>query len=140
MDLRPDQPERPRPIRSSVGLSGAADDVIILPFNNAAACQALIEEHAADLAAVVLDPLMTNAGVILPEDHFLQTIREVTDSLGVLLIFDEIISFRIAPGGAQQAFGITPDLTAFGKIIAGGTPGGAFGGRADIMRPYRSDP
>ena len=128
--------ERPRPIRSSVGLSSAADDVIILPFNNAAACQALIEEHAADLAAVVLDPLMTNAGVILPEDGFLQTIREVTESLGVLLIFDEIIAFRIAPGGAQEAFGITPDLTAFGKIMAGGTAGGAFGGRADIMRPY----
>ena len=79
---------------------------------------------------------MTNAGVIIPEDHFLQSIREVTKSLGVLLIFDEIIAFRIAPGGAQQALGITPDLSAFGKIIAGGTPGGAFGGRADIMRPY----
>ncbi len=129
-------PERPRPIPSSWGLSGAAEEVVILPFNDTAACSALIEESASELAAVVIDPLMTNAGVILPEEGFLTSLREVTRAHGILLIFDEIIAFRIAPGGAQEAFGITPDLTAFGKIIAGGTPGGAFGGRADIMSLY----
>jgi glutamate-1-semialdehyde 2,1-aminomutase len=128
--------ERPRPIPSSAGLSGAATEVVVLPFNDTPACRALIAEHATDLAAVIIDPLMTNAGVILPEQGFLHAIRDATAEHGVLLIFDEIIAFRIAPGGAQSAFGITPDLTAFGKIVAGGTPGGAFGGRADVMRQY----
>jgi glutamate-1-semialdehyde 2,1-aminomutase len=129
-------PARPRPIPSSWGLSGAADEVVVLPFNDAAACRALLEENAAELAAVVVDPLMTNAGVILPEEGFLASLREVTRILGILLVFDEIIAFRIAPGGTQEAFGVSPDLTAFGKIVAGGTPGGAFGGRADIMSLY----
>lgn len=127
---------RPRAIPSSWGLSGAADEVLILPFNDVAACRDLIEEHAAELAVVIVDPLMTNAGVILPEEGFLQSLRQVTQELGVLLIFDEIIAFRVAPGGAQEMYGITPDLTAFGKIMAGGTPGGAFGGRAEIMALY----
>ena len=125
--------ERPRAIPSSLGLSGAADEVVVLPFNDAASCRALIEEHADELAAVIVDPLMTNAGVIMPEEGFLASIREITRSLGIVLIFDEIVAFRVAPGGAQEALGITPDLSAFGKIVAGGTPGGAFGGRADIM-------
>lgn len=126
-------PHRPTPIPSSRGLSGAADEVVVLPFNDTRACCALIAEHAEDLAAVIVDPLMTNAGVILPEDGFLRAIRQATAENAVLLIFDEIIAFRIALGGAQEWFGIKPDLTAFGKIVAGGTPGGAFGGRADIM-------
>jgi glutamate-1-semialdehyde 2,1-aminomutase len=128
--------ERPRAIRSSAGLSGAAEEVVVLPFNNVPACRALIEEFGPELAAVVVDPLMTNAGVILPEQGFLEAIRDVTAEHGVLLVFDEIIAFRIAPGGAQGAFGIKPDLTAFGKIMAGGTAGGAFGGRADVMSQY----
>ena len=127
---------RPRPVPSSAGLSGAADEVVVLPFNDTESCEALLAEHAHELAAVIIDPLMTNAGVILPEATFLTRLREVTQELGILLIFDEIIAFRVAPGGAQQRYGITPDLSAFGKIIAGGTPGGAFGGRADIMRLF----
>lgn len=127
---------RPRPILSSVGLSGAADEVLLLPFNDMESCEALLAEHAHELAAVLIDPLMTNVGVILPEGGFLQRLREVTSELGILLIFDEIIAYRIARGGAQGVFGVTPDLTAFGKIVAGGTPGGMFGGRADIMRLY----
>ncbi|MCA9877085.1 MAG: aspartate aminotransferase family protein [Thermomicrobiales bacterium] len=127
---------RPRPVPSSAGLSAAAEEVVVLPFNDMEACEALLAEHAHELAAVIIDPLMTNAGVILPEASFLTRLREVTQELGILLIFDEIIAFRIAPGGAQQRYGITPDLTAFGKIMAGGTPGGAFGGRAEIMRLY----
>ena len=126
-------PERPRAVPSSWGLSGAAEEVVVLPFNDGAACRALLQEHAAELAAVVIDPLMTNAGLIVPDEGFLREIRNVTRELGILLIFDEIIAFRVAPGGAQELFGITPDITAFGKVVAGGTPGGAFGGRADVM-------
>jgi glutamate-1-semialdehyde 2,1-aminomutase len=128
--------DRPRPIPSSAGLSSAAEDVVVLPFNDAAACRAIIQENAHDLVAVVIDPLMTNAGVILPEPGFLEAIRESTAEEGVLLIFDEIIAFRIAPGGAQSAFGIRPDLTAFAKVMAGGTAGGAFAGRADVLSQY----
>ena len=127
---------RPRPVPSSAGLSGAAQEVVVLPFNDTESCEALLAEHAHELAAVIIDPLMTNAGVILPEETFLTRLREVTQELGILLIFDEIIAFRVAPGGVQARYGVAPDLSAFGKIIAGGTPGGAFGGRADIMRLY----
>lgn len=127
---------RPRPIHSSVGLSGAAEEVVLLPFNDIESCEALLAEHAHELAAVLIDPLMTNVQVILPENQFLQRLREVTRELGILLIFDEIIAFRIGRGGAQGVFGVTPDLTAFGKIVAGGTPGGMFGGRADVMSLY----
>ncbi|MFN8591882.1 MAG: aspartate aminotransferase family protein [Thermomicrobiales bacterium] len=135
--------ERPTAIPSSLGLSSAADDVLVLPFNNASACEALIREHADELAAVLIDPLMTNAGVILPEEGFLPSLRAVTRELGIVLIFDEIVAFRMSPSGAQGALGITPDLSAFGKIVAGGTAGGAFGGRAEIMSlfdPSRSGP
>lgn len=128
--------ERPTPLPTSRGLTAAADDVVVLPFNDAAACRTLIEEYADELAAVIVDPLMTNAGVIQPEADFLQALREVTQEHGILLVFDEVIAFRVAPGGAQEVLGITPDLTAFGKIVAGGLPGGIFGGRADIMELY----
>ena len=128
--------ERPCPIRSSVGLSSAADDVIILPFNNAAACQALIEEHAADLAAVVLDPLMTNAGVIVPEDHFLQTDSGRHGVAGRPARIDEDHRLpdrpRWRPAGSWDYAG----LTRLRQDHRRGMAGGAFGGRADIMRPY----
>lgn len=127
---------RPRPVASSVGLSGAGEEVIVLPFNDMESCEALLAEHAHELAAVLIDPLMSNNNVILPEAGFLQRLREVTRELGILLIFDEIVVYRVGPGGVQEMVGVTPDLTALGKIIAGGTPGGAFGGRADIMSLY----
>lgn len=79
---------------------------------------------------------MTGAGFILPADGFLTQLREITARYGVLLVFDEIISFRVARGGAQELYGVQPDLTALAKVIAGGTPGGAFGGRAEIMAFY----
>jgi glutamate-1-semialdehyde 2,1-aminomutase len=128
--------ERPRPYLSSAGLSGAADEVVILPFNDAEACAAIIGEHAGELAAVIVDPLMTNNGVIQPDEGYLQHLREITESFGIVLVFDEIVSFRASLGGAQVHYGVKPDLSTFGKVAVGGTPGGVFGGRAEIMALY----
>lgn len=128
---------RPRPVPASAGLApGTADHVLVLPFNDGEACAALLREHAERLAAVIVDPLSTAAGLTLPAPGFLETLRRLTRELGIVLIFDEVVSFRAGPGGAQGAFGIRPDLTCLAKVVAGGTPGGAFGGRADIMALY----
>ena len=128
---------RPRPVAASAGLApGTADHVLVLPFNDSEACAALLREHAERLAAVIVDPLSTAAGLALPAPGFLETLRRLTRDLGIVLIFDEVVSFRAGPGGAQGAFGIRPDLTTLAKVVAGGTPGGAFGGRADIMALY----
>src|SRR5207302_6714374 len=85
------------------------------------------------LAAVILEPIIGAGGVIAATVEYLERLRTVTRELGILLIFDEVISFRVAPGGAQQVYGVTPDLTTMGKIIGGGLPVAAFGGRADVM-------
>src|SRR5439155_23306633 len=85
------------------------------------------------LAAVILEPIIGAGGVIPATIEFLQRLRDVTRELGILLIFDEVISLRVAPGGAQQLYDVTPDLTTLGKIIGGGLPVAAFGGRADVM-------
>lgn len=131
-DLGP--PDAPRGVPSSAGTSPSVlDEVIVLPFNDAAACQRLIQQHKDELAAVIVDPLSTGAGLTLPVDGFLTHLRRITEDAGVLLVFDEIISFRAARGGSQEMYGIRPDLTCLAKVIAGGTPAGAFGGRADIM-------
>ncbi|MEA2529619.1 MAG: glutamate-semialdehyde -aminomutase [Thermomicrobiales bacterium] len=132
--------DRPASVASSAGLGGATEEVVVLPFNNIAACEQIIAEHAADLAAVIVDPLMTGVGMTLPVDGFLSKLREVTARHDVLLIFDEIISLRVARGGAQSLYGVRPDLTAMAKIVAGGTPGGAFGGRADVMALFDPRP
>jgi glutamate-1-semialdehyde 2,1-aminomutase len=107
---------------------------IVLPYNDLdAVCQAM-EANPGQIAGIILEPVVGNAGLILPKDGFLEGLREVTKQHDSLLIFDEVMTgFRVAPGGAQELFGITPDLTCFGKIIGGGLPVGAFGGRADIM-------
>src|SRR5207247_4693185 len=89
-----------------------------------------------NIAAVLVDPLLGIGGVISPADGFLAHLRALTERHGIVLIFDEVISFRIAWGGAQERFGVRPDLTTFGKIIGGGLPVGAFGGRRDIMDFY----
>ena len=128
---------RPRPVPASAGLApGTADHVLVLPFNDSETCAALIREHGDRLAAVIVDPLSTAAGLTLPLPGFLETLRRLTHELGIVLIFDEVVSFRAGPGGAQGAFGVQPDLTCLAKVVAGGTPGGAFGGRADIMALY----
>ncbi len=129
--------ENPKPIVSSGGLTpGTAENVIVLPFNNLDACQHLIRKSADDLACVIIDPLSTAAGLVLPDSDFMHGLRSLTDELGILLIFDEIVSFRMSSGGTQSVYGITPDLTCLAKVIAGGTPGGAFGGRKDVLSLY----
>jgi glutamate-1-semialdehyde 2,1-aminomutase len=105
-----------------------------LPFNDLEALTALFREHGATIAAVILEPVPANAGLYLPIPDFLEAVQKLCQEYGALLIFDEVMTgFRLAPGGAQEIFGITPDLTALGKVIGGGLPVGAFGGRADLM-------
>jgi glutamate-1-semialdehyde 2,1-aminomutase len=111
----------------------ALTDTVVLPFNNPDAAERILREHAGQLAAVILEPIIGAGGVIASSHGFLERLRSVTRQLGMLLIFDEVISLRVAPGGAQQLYGVTPDLTTMGKIIGGGLPVAAFGGRADVM-------
>lgn len=109
-------------------------DTLTAPYNDLAAVEALIENNANQIAALILEPVVGNMGCVLPEPGFLEGLRELCTKHEIVLIFDEVMTgFRLAPGGAQQRFGITPDLTTMGKIIGGGMPVGAYGGRADIM-------
>jgi glutamate-1-semialdehyde 2,1-aminomutase len=125
---------RPRATPSTMGLAAdAADGVIVLPFNDIAATSAILEAEGEQLAAVVVEPVLGSAGMIAADRAYLELLREMTRRLGIVLIFDEVVSLRVAVGGAQEYFGITPDLTCLGKLIGGGFPLGAFGGRADIM-------
>jgi glutamate-1-semialdehyde 2,1-aminomutase len=94
----------------------------------------LIDANAGQIAAIIIEPVAGNMGVVLPEPGFLQGLRSRCDRAGIVLIFDEVMTgFRLAPGGAQQLFGVTPDLTTLGKIVGGGLPVAAYGGRADLM-------
>lgn len=111
-----------------------AKHTITVPFNDIDALKKVIDEVGNDVAAVIMEPVMANAGLIIPEPGFLEKVRELTAEKGIVLIFDEVITgFRLSLGGAQEYFGITPDLSCFGKIIGGGLPVGAFGGKAEIM-------
>jgi glutamate-1-semialdehyde 2,1-aminomutase len=111
-------------------------NVTVLPFNEVEAARELIEAQAHELAGVLVEPVLGSAGMIPAERDYLQMLREVTARLGILLIFDEVVSLRVAYGGAQQHFGIRPDLTCLGKMIGGGFPLGAFGGRREIMAMF----
>ena len=105
-----------------------------VPFNDPETLKAVFRESGSEIACVILEPIPANAGLYLPEPGFLETIQRLCRAHGALLIFDEVMTgFRLAPGGAQEVFGITPDLTTMGKVIGGGLPVGAFGGRADLM-------
>ena len=119
----------------SAGIPAAlAALTITLPFNNADALRAAFAAHAGEIAAVIVEPIPANAGLILPQPGYLEAMRELCTANGTLLIFDEVMTgFRVARGGAQELLGVRPDLTCFGKVIGGGLPVGAVGGRADIM-------
>ncbi len=120
------------------GTPGVPEDfakhTLIARFNDLESVESLFEKYGEDIACVIVEPVMGNAGVILPEKGFLEGLRRITEKYGALLIFDEVITgFRVSLGGAQERFGIKPDLTCLGKIIGGGFPVGAYGGRTDIM-------
>jgi glutamate-1-semialdehyde 2,1-aminomutase len=108
---------------------------ISLPYNDLGAAEAAVKRHAGEIAAIIVEPVAGNMGVVLPQPGFLAGLRALCDREGVILIFDEVITgFRVGWGGAQELYGVTPDLTCLGKIIGGGLPVGAFGGRRDLMR------
>ncbi len=113
---------------------GAAGDTLLASYNDLGSVHRLFDANRGQIAAVIVEPIAGNMGVVPPSDGFLRGLREVCSADGALLIFDEVISgFRAAPGGAQALAGIVPDLTCLGKIIGGGLPAGAYGGRADLM-------
>lgn len=114
----------------------ASKDLLIVPFNNIEATKKVIEENKQVIACFLLEPVMSSAGQIVVDYDYLKAVRDLTRQYDILLIFDEIVTGRLSYGGAQELFGITPDLTTLGKIIGGGLPIGAFGGRADIMDMY----
>jgi glutamate-1-semialdehyde 2,1-aminomutase len=114
--------------------AGAARDTVVVPYNDPDAVAEVFRVHPGQVAAIIVEPVGANVGVIAPEPGFLEALRELTEANGTLLIFDEVITgFRVAHGGAQERFGIVPDLTTLGKIVGGGMPIGAYGGRADLM-------
>ncbi len=111
-----------------------AQETIVLPYNDQSALEAIFREQGDSIACIIVEPIPANCGLILPQPGYLEFLREITIQHGSLLIFDEVMTgFRVSPGGVQEHYQVTPDLTALGKIIGGGLPVGAFGGRAEIM-------
>jgi glutamate-1-semialdehyde 2,1-aminomutase len=114
--------------------TGAAADTVVAPYNDVDAAAAAVTRYGEGLAAIVVEPVAGNMGVVPPQPGYLEALRALADASGALLVFDEVITgFRVARGGAQERFGVTPDLTVLGKIVGGGLPLAAFGGRADVM-------
>ncbi|UZR27559.1 glutamate-1-semialdehyde 2,1-aminomutase [Methylococcus mesophilus] len=122
-------------VPSSPGVpAGLAEHTLTLPYNDAAAVQEAFERHGREIACIIVEPVAGNMNCVPPVSGFLETLRDVCDASGAVLIFDEVMTgFRVALGGAQAHYGICPDLTTLGKVIGGGMPVGAFGGRLDIM-------
>jgi glutamate-1-semialdehyde 2,1-aminomutase len=126
-------PTEPASVIGGGSGQGAGVDVVILPMNDVENGRKIIRKHASELAGVILDPLVKNLGYVPASAAFVKMLREECDAAGAMLIFDEVYSMRLGFNGAQGALGVNPDLTAMGKIIGGGLPVGAVGGRADIM-------
>jgi glutamate-1-semialdehyde 2,1-aminomutase len=122
-------------VPTSPGVTAAvAADTVLARYNDPASVESAVDRHRNQIAAIVVEPIAGNMGVVPPAEGFLQELRAICDRQGILLVFDEVISgFRAAAGGAQQLFRVRPDLTCLGKIIGGGLPVGAYGGRADVM-------
>ncbi len=122
-------------VPTSPGVPAAASlDTVVARYNDLASVERRVEQHRGQVAALIVEPIAGNMGLVPPQDGFLQGLREICSREGIVLVFDEVISgFRAATGGAQQVFGIRPDLTCLGKIIGGGLPVGAYGGRKDLM-------
>lgn len=120
---------------SSPGVpAGCTADTLVLPYNDCDSLRTAFEKNGDKLAAVILEPVVGNMGCVIPSSEFLSELRRLCDQYGTVLIFDEVMTgFRVAAGGAQELFGIRPDMTTLGKIIGAGMPVGAYGGRADIM-------
>ncbi|MEX0868549.1 MAG: glutamate-1-semialdehyde 2,1-aminomutase [Nitriliruptoraceae bacterium] len=119
---------------------GAAADTVVVEWNDLDAVTAVVERHADDLAAIVCEPVAANMNLVAPEPGFLAELRALATRVGAVLVFDEVITgFRVAPGGAQQLHDVTPDLTVLGKVVGGGLPLAAFGGRADLMAQLAPD-
>ncbi|MEN6315885.1 MAG: aspartate aminotransferase family protein [Clostridiaceae bacterium] len=115
------------------------ENVVVVPFNNISAFEAAVNKSKDDLAAVIMEPVMTSAGVIAADPEYLRFVRNLTADLGIVLIFDEVVTFRLGNGGGQETYGITPDITTLGKFIGGGFPIGAFGGKEEFMSVYAPD-
>lgn len=130
-------PSGPTPIAEHPGLPDSIlEQVIVLPYNDLDWCERVLRENASEVACLIMEPIVSSFGYLPGDIEFLRGLRDLTTELGIVLIYDEVQSFRIAPGGAQETLGVVPDMTSFGKIIGGGTPVGAFGGRADIMELF----
>lgn len=124
-------------IPESRGVSeNALKDVLVVPFNDIERTRKMIEEHHREVACIIIEPIMGSAGQITPDLEYLKFLREITTQYHIVLIFDEVVTGRLSLGGAQKFYGVTPDLTTMGKIIGGGTPVGAFGGKREIMQMY----
>jgi glutamate-1-semialdehyde 2,1-aminomutase len=128
---------RPTPVPASAGITrSTVDDVVILPFNDLEGTTALLTAHKDTVAAVLVEPILGSCAYVPAQSEFLQGLRDLTKRLGILLIFDEVQTFRLSSGGAQALLGIMPDLTVLGKIIGGGLPVGGVGGRRDVMAAF----
>lgn len=126
-----------RALPESRGVSAnALKDVLVVPFNDIERTRTVMEANHKEVACLILEPVMGSAGQIVPEPGYLEAMRALTREFGILLIFDEVVTARLSVGGAQAHYGVVPDLASFGKIIGGGLPIGAFGGRSDIMKLY----
>ena len=126
---------------SSPGVTrGTAQDTIALPYNDLAAVESAFAQCGEQIAAIIVEPVAGNMGLVLPKENYLRGLRDITKTFGALLIFDEVMcGFRVSLGGAQEKYQVTPDLTCLGKIIGGGLPCAAYGGREDIMRNVSPD-
>lgn len=126
--------DKPNSVPVAVGTpEKALDDVIVIPYNNAQKALEILNQHQGEIAAVLLDPVSHRVGMVAAEDEFVETLHKWTREQDALLLFDEVITFRVGFGGAQQRYKVAPDLTAMGKMIGGGFPVGAFAGRSDVM-------